>query len=87
MVVIGDLHLAAKLHQIQQVIIGSLGAKDHIMNKYQIVACPVANQHIAFAVQYFTPGRLDTGIGGKGFGVVRLAICFDDLFLIQLQRK
>ena len=57
------------------------------MVKHQIITGAVTNQHVTVAVQNLTTGGLDAGNGGKVFGVIDIAAGFDDLLIIQLQRK
>ena len=70
MVDILDAQFPALVNQLIQVGVGAGGGLDDIVVDDQIIAGPVAHQHIAVAVQNVAPSRLDTGLGDKFDGVV-----------------
>ena len=79
MVGVFELQLLASLHQGVEGLIPVGVALDDIVVEDQVIAGPVAHQHVAVAVQKIAPGSLDGGVGGVGTGIVRIAACLDDL--------
>ena len=82
-----NLQFLAQLYQLQQGLIGVLGTGDNIVVENQVITGPVADQRIAVPVQNITPGSLHPGIGGIGGSIVGLALCLNDLQVIEFERK
>ena len=57
------------------------------MVKFQVVAGPVADQHIAVDIQNIATGRPDTGDGGVGGQVVHLFFGIYHLHGVELEGK
>ena len=74
----------ALFHQLIQGFVGVAGGDDNVVVKHQVITGPVAHQDVAVAVQDVAPGGFDTGHGGKGGGVVGVALGVDDLQAEQL---
>ena len=78
-IVVADTQLLAFFQQIVQVLVAVVRGFDHVMVEYQVIAGPVAHQHIAVAVQDIASGGADGGDGGVGGCVVGVALGFNDL--------
>jgi len=55
------------------------------MVDHQVIACPVAHQHVTVGIQNVAPGGFHTGTGGKGGGIVSAAAGFDHLQVVELE--
>ena len=78
-VVVGDAQLLALFQQVIKVLVPVVCGFDHVVVEHQVIAGPVAHQHVAVSVQDVSPGGTDGGDGGVSGCVVGIAFCFDDL--------
>ena len=61
--------LRAKLHQTAQILVGVIGAEQHVVKQQDVVGSAVADENIAVAVQDLTASRRDSCIIGEGIHV------------------
>ena len=87
MVGILDAAVFAEVYQSQQRLVGLGGAGENEVVHHQVIGGTVADQQVTVAVQNIAPGRLNTGHGGKGGGIVNDTAGFDDLLVVQLERE
>ena len=68
MIHIGDVQLPAEANQLPQALVGFVGVEQAIAGDDDVIAGPVAHQHIAVSIQNFAPGGGNAGIVGVGSG-------------------
>ena len=74
-------------YQLIQIIVGTLGTFQNIVEDDQVITGPVADQNVTVPVQNITTGSLDTGHYREFGGVVRNTAGFDDLQGIEPDSK
>ena len=68
-------------------LVGTAGRQQNVVVQYQVITGSVAHQLITVSVQYISSGRLHTGDGGKGGGIVDDTAGLNDLQVVHFKNE